>query len=197
MPRGQDNVIQEKECVMGEGSSVAENLLGMLFGNMRGNKTRRGRRRELVRGDVICVEDSFLKRYGIWNGEKVIFYGKDSKGVYRVHKRLLPDFMQDAESISICEFPEKYGRPTEWEQPVSFASVFAPPTRYRQLLEHLLKARKYKRYSHEETASRAESRLGTDGYGTSEHFALWCKTGIAESHELESIRDFWERIIVY
>ena len=176
---------------------MAENLLGMLFGNMKGNKTRRGRRRELVRGDVVCVEDICLKRYGIWDGDKVILYGKDYKGVRRVHRRPLPDFLQDAESISICEFPEKYGRPTEWEQPVGFASVIAPPNRYWQLLEHMLKAKKYKRYSHEGTAQRAESHLGTGGYGTSEHFALWCKTGIAESHELESIRDFWDRIIVY
>lgn len=176
---------------------MTKNLLGMLFGNMRGNITCRGRRRELVRGDVICVEDSFLKRYGIWEGEKVILYGKDPMGMHRVHQRLLPDFLQDAESISICEFPEKYGRPTEWEQPVGIASVIAPPTRYWQLLDYLLKAKRYKRYSHEETARRAESRLGTDGYGTSEHFALWCKTGIAESYELESIRDFWERIVVY
>ncbi len=34
-------------------------------------------------------------------------------------------------------------------------------------------------------------------YLTSEHLAVWYKTGIAESHELESIRDFWERMIVY
>ena len=59
------------------------------------------------------------------------------------------------------------------------------------------KTKKYKLYSAEETVRRAKSKLGADGYPTSEHFAIWCKTGIAESHELQSLRDFWERLIVY
>ena len=48
-----------------------------------------------------------------------------------------------------------------------------------------------------ETVHRARSKLGQGGYLTSEHFAMWCKTGIAESHELASVRDFWDRMIVY
>ena len=176
---------------------MVKNLLDELFSGMRGNKTRQGRHRDLVRGDIVCVEDDLLKRYGVWTGNKFIFYGKNRNGVRIVHEVSFDDFLQGSEHYAICEFPKEYGRPTEWEHTSSISGVVMPEHKIWEMLERAWKKRKYKRYGHEETARRAESRIGSDGYGTSEHFAMWCKTGIAESHELESIRDFWERMIVY
>ena len=176
---------------------MVKNLLDELFSSMRGNKTRQGRHRDLARGDIVCVEDGILKRYGVWVGDKFIFYGKNRCGACVVHEVSFDDFIQGADHFAICEFPKEYGRPTEWERSINVSGVIMPQHKIWQMLEWAQKMRKYKRYGYEETARRAESRIGADGYLTSEHFAVWCKTGIAESHELESIRDFWDRMVVY
>ena len=127
----------------------------------------------------------------------MIFYDRNQHGVKIVHEASLADFLQGAEEYAICEFPKKYGRPIEWLQTSAISNVIMPQEKIWRMMERARKEWKYKLYSPEETACRAESRIGTDGYETSEHFAVWCKTGIAESHELESIREFWDRIIVY
>ncbi len=47
-------------------------------------------------------------------------------------------------------------------------------------------------------AYRAEIKLGADGYGTGEHSAICCKTGITESHELEVLAEFpkwWDKLL--
>ena len=46
-------------------------------------------------------------------------------------------------------------------------------------------------YSPKETVERAKSRLGEDKYNLAfnncEHFALWCKTGLKESSQIEDV----------
>ena len=150
-----------------------------------------------VRGDVICVRKGFSNRYGIWTGEAVILYTRSPRGTKEVHRRSLRDFLQGAESYSICMFPKTYGRMRKCQQASPISSAFMPQQNLWRLLEQAEKARRYKRYSPEETACRAEHALGQSGYASSEHFAVWCKTGIAESHELEEMRDFLDKIIVY
>lgn len=193
-------------------------LLNTLISGLKGNRTRRSQQpREVAYGDVVCVagakashpatapalglpwpsEGDFLKRYAIWTGENFILYGEDRSGRDIVHEESFRGFLHGIEYFAICEFPKEYGRPTEWEQPSPVSSVVMPQEKLWRLLERGRKAREYRRYSPHETVRRAKSKLGQGGYLTSEHFAMWCKTGIAESHELESIRDFWERMIVY
>ncbi len=177
---------------------MVEMLLKSFFDGLTGNKVRRSKRpREVSYGDVVCVEGGLLKRYGIWTGENFILYGEDSRGKNIVHEETFRGFLGGAEHFAICEFSEKYGRPTEWEQPSPISSVVMPQDKLWRMLEQGQKARKYRRYSPQETVHRARSKLGQGGYLTSEHFAIWCKTGIAESHELASVRDFWDRMIVY
>ena len=173
-------------------------LLDALISGLKGNRTHRSRQpREVAYGDVVCVEGDILKRYAIWTGENFILYGEDRCGKDIVHKESFRGFLQGAEHFAICEFPKEYGRPTEWEQPSPVSSVIMPQEKLWRLLGRVRKAKEYRRYSPHETVRRAKSKLGQGGYLTSEHFAMWCKTGIAESHELESIRDFWDRMIVY
>ena len=177
---------------------VGNPLMNFFLNGIRGNRVRHGFPRKLRQGDVICVEnEGLLKRYGIWTGEKCILYGKDKFGKRIVHEESLDDFLRGAEHFSICQFPKRYGRPTEWAQPIRTGSVVMPQAQIWELLEMLWKTKRYKLYSAEETVRRAKSKLGADGYPTSEHFAIWCKTGIAESHELQSLRDVLKQLIVY
>ncbi len=175
-------------------------LLDIIFGGIRGNRVRRARHpREVEYGDVVCVESGRigLKRYGIWTGGNFILYGENRRGRKIVHEESFRDFLGGTEHFAICEFPRTYGRPIEWEQTSPFSSVVMPQHKIWRMLERERRAEAYRLYPPHETVCRAKSKLGADGYPTSEHFALWCKTGIAESHELEAIRDFGEQLVVY
>lgn len=114
--------------------------------------------RKVSYGDVVCVDGGLLKRYGIWTGENFILYGKDSRGERCVHEASFRDFLGGARQFAICEFPEEYGRPVQWEQPVF--SIVAPPPNIWQMWEQMYKEKKYKLYSPGETVRRARSKLG-------------------------------------
>lgn len=169
-----------------------------ILGGLMGKKSRRRQPRSVQPGDVACVEDGVLKRYGIWTGENFIQYAKNERGKRVVHEISLRDFLWGADSLAICEFPKQYGHPVEREQPIPEpSSVVMPQDKIWRLMMKGIKAKRYKVYDPEETVARAKSRLGETDFLTSEHFAMWCKTGIAESHQLEKMREWWDMVIVY
>ena len=55
----------------------------------------------------------------------------------------------------------------------------------------LARNRKFHIYSGHESVERAYSRLGENGYNlifkNCEHFAMWCKTGVVYSSQVEKI----------
>ena len=172
--------------------------MNFLLNGIRGNRVRHDNPCEIEIGDVVSVEcDMLLKRYGIWTGEKFILYGKDRWGKHSVHEETIGNFMRGAEHFAICRFPKKYGRPTEWSQLIRTDSIVMPQKDIVELLNILRKTEQYKLYPPGETVQRAKSKLGMGGYPTSEHFAVWCKTGIAESHELQSLQKVFNHFIVY
>ena len=176
---------------------LSEMLWNKLLGNLIGKKKSR-KPRSVQKGDVVCVENGLLKRYGIWTGENFIQYAKKGNGKRIVHETSFHDFLRGAESLAICEFPKKYGHPTEREQPIiAPSSVVMPQEKIWRLMSQDIKAKKYKLYSPEDTVERAKSRLGDTDFLTSEHFAMWCKTGISESHQLEKMREWWDLVIMY
>ena len=82
--------------------------------------------------------------------------------------------------------------------PLKTALAAPPLTRHLLLIHSLtgsllktLKGMRYKLYSPEETVQRACSRLGEKKYrlptNNCEHFAIWCKTGIRESHQVNRL----------
>lgn len=176
---------------------MCEMLWKELLGNLMGKKKSR-KPRSVQKGDVVCVEDGLFKRYGIWTGENFIQFAKKGTGKRVVHETSFHDFLCGADSLAICEFPKKYGHPTEWKQPIiEPSSVVMPQEKIWRLMQRGKKARRYKLYSPQETVARAKSRLGDTDFLTSEHFAMWCKTGISESHQLEKMREWWDLVIMY
>lgn len=159
-------------------------------------------RRQINYGDVISVGSGATKRFGICAGETVILYGKDAKGQEVVHEESFRDFVQEVDQFAIYRFPIKYGQPSENRYSVACESIVrsqhkAPLVDVLRKIGYARKVSVYKLYSAAETVERARSQLGESSFLTSEHFALWCKTGIAESHELETGRRLCERIIIY
>lgn len=156
-------------------------------------KTRPCGSREARRGDVVAVERTgeALSVFGIYTGQDVITCGSLSR-LARVHRESLADFSAGA-PLMVYDFPDTYGAPLAMDARPS--SVIAPLDKYlREQRERARKEREYHLYSAEDTVRRAELRLGSSDFTTSEHFALWCKTGISESHELARLKKYFNPI---
>lgn len=100
------------------------------------------------------------------------------------------DFLDGSNKYMICHFPDVHGEPTK--EIVSI--LLTPPTSNIGGLDNLHRFftdTKYHLYSPEETVERAKSRLGEKDYNLAlnncEYFAIWCKTGVHESHQVKNI----------
>ncbi|MBQ9572163.1 MAG: lecithin retinol acyltransferase family protein [Acidaminococcaceae bacterium] len=144
-------------------------------------------------GDIICVHRIGYEHYGVYAGDnKVIHYDIDPSDHYKicVHQAPMEEFLNGSLVYSICEFPKVYGRPTEEIPFAEFRKKFAHPEK-AQTLWDVLKISNYHLYTPEETVIRARERIGESSYNlwtnNCEHFAIWCKTGISESHQIEDL----------
>ena len=164
--------------------------------------------RILQPGDVICVSRmcNLYKHFGIYIGDdKVIHYAKGGSGIKgTIKEEKLVVFLDESDSLLTCVFPDTYGdpricrayKPEDYKggAPFRYKSIPATATFIRKIMrEH-----EYHIYSPEETIARAKQCLGIGGYNllgnNCEHFALWCKTGISESHQVEMLTDCLENI---
>ena len=147
-------------------------------------------------GDIIGVDRMLYKHYGVYLGDQaVIHYAPIHDGFMEkstIHQTNLKGFLGGASSCFICKFPDTYGKPAENKlDSATSESVYAP--QWASFFEYL-KIEKYNLYSPEETVERAISRLYETSYNLAfnncEHFAIWCKTGISESHQVNEILSF-------
>ncbi len=147
--------------------------------------------RELKTGDIICVdrENGLYEHYAVYIGnDKVIHYASengDFGGRNTIHEAPMSEFLRGSNSFFILDFPDNYGKPTMIKSSASVAMSGVG------ILENIIKSSIYHLYSPEETVRRAKSRIGEGRYNLAtnncEHFAIWCKTGISESHQVNSI----------
>lgn len=112
----------------------------------------------------------------------------------RIRKSTLRKFAGGSQSIFVLSFPEHCSIPKKIDVLLSSASgVIGNPLRGPELLDLIeaLKTLAYHVYSPEKTIERARSRLGETKYSLAlnncEHFAIWCKTGISESHQVNAV----------
>lgn len=140
-------------------------------------------------GDIIYVDRGLYKHFGVYSGEnKVIYYTKDKNneldGIIR--ETSLKTFLNNENKCFICNFDEN-GNRTSISQ---FNSQSCVPMIFDYELD---KNMNRKLYSAEETVRRARNCIGNKGYNlvcnNCEHFAIWCKTGVSESGQVNSIID--------
>lgn len=135
-------------------------------------------------GDVIFCrrELSLYKHFGIYidAGRVIHFAAKGCDIDYQnavIHETSLEDFAR-GDKVYVMNFPEKYHAGS--------------------ILRQLVMGKEYQLQSPEETVRRAKSKLGKrgvkdDGYhlllNNCEDFAIWCKTDVFESRQLNSYID--------
>lgn len=135
-------------------------------------------------GDVIGVSRGAYEHYAIYAGDgKVIHYAgetTDFKGKVSIHEALFDEFLKGSSDYFVISFEGRY--PVKIYSSIKFISggcFDCCDIKWKD------------QYSPEETLKRAYSRIGETKYSViknnCEHFALWCKTGTAESTQVRLI----------
>lgn len=147
---------------------------------------------EFVRpGDVIGVSRKLYEHYGIYVGAgRVIHYageGGDFGGRISIHETRIDDFLKDGEDYFVVCFAP--GFPVKLRSETSF--LFHGVMDY---YNESFQQQEWNVYSPEETVQRAYSRLGEEKYSlisnNCEHFAIWCKTGRAQSSQVRQVAGY-------
>lgn len=153
-----------------------------------------------IYGDVIGVRRFGYKHFAVYVGcDRIIHYAHEGDKLC-VHEAHMTEFLDGANAYFICDFPDCYGRPAEMNTTVfSTDSIIRNP--YGELWRFLKRHQDYHLYTPEETVQRAYEKIGEEKYNlvtnNCEHFALWCKTGIAESHQVNDLLGALELKSVY
>lgn len=133
-------------------------------------------------GDVVFCKRVLYKHFGIYIGDDKVIHFADPQGDFNaeravVHEISLDRFV-DGCSLYRMTFPTKYSSDS--------------------IIRKLMMFDDYVLYSPEETVRRAKSKLGKrgvndDGYSlimnNCEDFAIWCKTGVFESKQVNALID--------
>ena len=181
-------------CEEYENASFGDRLSGLAGLHDNGTFKAQIEKKEIgIRlGDVVGVSRGIYDHYGVFvNNKEVISYTSDDSdigGNNTIQTTSLKRFLRGADEYFVLVFPTKHGKPDHVRFP-SIASACFPGA--PENLSKLLKTAKYKLYSSTETVERAKSRIGEDRYNllfnNCEHFAIWCKTGIEESHQINNL----------
>lgn len=138
-------------------------------------------------GDIIYVNRGLYKHFGVYCDDNSIIHYSSLKSDIGSDNEIidtdLKTFKREDSKIYKLIFPDKYDDPSS----ILTTGVIANRKETRILINSL----KYHLYSPTETVERARSRLGEKKYNLAlnncEHFAIWCKTGISESHQINAL----------
>ena len=152
--------------------------------------------RKIEYGDVIFADRGFYRHFGIYSGNgNVIHYYHAAE---KIAETSFETFMDGDTDCYVCNFNEN-GVRTNTESgflPVTHSISNVSYIGGVALLRELYKFFRdfdSKLYSPEETVARARSKIGEDEYNlilnNCEHFAIWCKTGVEKSEQVDEIID--------
>lgn len=171
------DTIQEKNKISGQSSHLA---LPSHSEEVNGVK--------LLPGDVLAVtrRGGLYQHFAVYIGnQKVIHYAAESgdfSGRISIHEAPFQEFKMDSTFVYVLDFPPESGKPYHRGIP-SFGEKEEEAD-----LFGAVRAQGYHLYTPEETVDRAKRRLGESKYSlpfnNCEHFAVWCKTGVKESQQV-------------
>lgn len=153
-------------------------------------------------GDVIGIHrlGGLYDHYGVFESEDRVYeYAAETgdMGDAEIRVSTLKKFLGDQDSYFVLTFPESHELPGKLHMSAPGAAIQLTGSALGGIipeltvLRSLIKGGDYHLYSPEETIQRARRRLGERKYNLAfnncEHFAIWCKTGVHESHQVEAV----------
>ena len=171
-------------------------------------------------GDVIYADRAGYQHYGVYVDKNTVIHYATDDGSFDperayIHKTT-PKKFADGDTVYKLNFPDN---PAEWEstvqnlQEVDSSPIVFPTTDIvrnegfgiGEMVRGVYEIGKFflgkddeenpHLYSPQETIERAKSRLGERGYDllfdNCEHFAIWCKTGLSRSTQIERVIDLF------
>lgn len=153
------------------------------------------------KGDILAIKriGGVYSHFAVYIGRgKVIHYaaeGGDFGKEASIHKADFSEFLGNDMNFEILSFPDEYGEPDKRLIELSGTTAGLLPVidvkKISELMRIIKRSKDYHVYSPEETVERAKSRLGENKYSlvfnNCEHFAIWCKTGIHESRQVDEV----------
>lgn len=154
----------------------------------------------VIPGDVIFVKRTLYRHFAVYVGDGIVIHYAPKSGKLfgdeeaTIHEADISEFLDGKNEFFVCNFPDTYGKRLEEKVNIpSFLSgtgVIQNPINYDDVI-NFFRSLKYHLYSPEETIKRAKSRLGENKYSliwnNCEHFAIWCKTGLEESKQVDEV----------
>ncbi len=145
---------------------------------------------KLFPGDILAVnrKSGLYQHFAVYIGnQKVIHYAAengDFNGKISIHESSFTEFQADSTFVYVLDFPDESNFPLLHNINGKNSFEFEEES----ILFDIIRKSGYHLYSPEETISRAKSRIGEEKYSlpfnNCEHFAIWCKTGVQESHQV-------------
>lgn len=139
-------------------------------------------------GDIIGVSRGIYEHYAVYaDKDRVIHYAGESNdfgGNISIHEASMDEFLKGSKDMFFISFSGNY--PNKIHAKTGFF--------VNDYLPCYKKTDEYHVFSPEKTLERAYSRLGEQRYSlirnNCEHFAMWCKTGVSESFQVERIKQY-------
>lgn len=156
------------------------------------------------KGDILGLNRHLLgvpyEHYGVYIGDgRVIHYTTLSSGIdldLQIVETSFKTFLKTNEEFFILSFEHLKQPVKSGLIPIhNIKDTFCPKCdeflKNLQEVREMLKKSEMKLYSPKETVQRAKSRLGEKKYNlllnNCEHFAIWCKTGLSKSYQVEKV----------
>lgn len=149
-------------------------------------------------GDVICVNHGIYNHFGIYVDENhVIHYaGKDEDFFLRkmrIDETSMDKFLGNSNRYYVYKFSEDRSKSVKRIRGNGLNRGYKESAYAMYMLLKLKNKIKYRVYSPDETVRRARSRIGERsfnlGFNNCEYFAVWCKTGVSQSYQVNLVLD--------
>ena len=158
-------------------------------------------------GDVICVNHGIYNHFGIFvDKNHIIHYsGKNDDFLLRkmvIRETDIDDFLGGSNKYYVYKFSEDKASKISRIRAQGLDRELAEGVYALYMLYRIKNKVNFKIYSPEETVRRARSRIGEKKFSlisnNCEHFAMWCKTGITQSFQVNTVmRAVFIKYLVY
>ena len=187
----------QKNFITGHARILDENNIRKAWGNpivMKEKFKRLTRDKFLEPGDVIGIARkqalNLYEHYGVYvGGNTVIHYSGDGTELSKksvIKSDTLDNFLGNDTDLFVLFFDYDLRTPHKIQKRTNF-NLSDVNNSYS---DNIVYDKNFKIYSPNETIKRAISRIGEEDYNllinNCEHFAVWCKTGVARSYQINA-----------